>query len=678
MNRRAPRTARRGFRRTFVCWISWVACGWAQQAAPAPTGLEEMSFEELANVTVTTVSKREERLFLVPAAVSVVTGMQIDESGIETIPEALRLAAGTAVARVNSREWGVSVRGFNAQYANKLLVLIDGRSIYTPLFGGTYWSMQSQPMEEVAQIEVVRGPGATVWGANAVNGVINVVTASAQDKPGSRVSATAGTEGWRGFARQAYGLKDGWASRYYVEHRELESTRALNGSEVRDDWRKTQAGFRADRKLAGKTELTLQGDLFQGEGGLTQPVVDMSAPGLGRIDTATGLHVRGFNLRGRVQASDNAGDGWFVQFWADHARREETLICETRTTWDLEMQRNLAHGIHQWTLGGGLRTSRDRTEGFLRPAFDPEDATLNLFSAFVQDEVTIGEAFRLTLGARLENHTYSDWELQPGARLLWKVSDRQVVWTAVSRAVRNPTRFDRGLRLDAAALPAGALGPGFPATLIRWQGSEGFRAETAVAGEAGWRMQPRPGLTIDAAAFLQDYGDGLEAVAGATFLPETFQGTDYLVWRWDLINRRPTTAYGGEFSFQYEPTARTRISGGYSFVRIEADGPAGGVNSNAVEVSTPRHTAFLDARVGLGRLWAIGAALRYFSGSGALPIPAVLSPELRVSWEPKPGLVLLLSEDNLADPQRPEIDSRTGQPISQIERRIALRISWQR
>lgn len=651
--------------------------GWAQ-VAPSGTHLREMTFEELADITVTTVSKREERLFTSAAAVSVVTGAQIEERGAGSIPEALQSAVGTAVARVNSREWGVSVRGFNAQYANKLLVLIDGRSIYTPLFGGTYWSMQSQPMEEVAQIEIVRGPGGTVWGANAVNGVINVVTATAQASPGRRLVASVGTEGWRGFARQAFDLGQGWAARYYVEHRSLDATRSVDGSDVRDDWRKTQAGFRADRILAGKVELTLQGDVFRGDGGLTQPVVDMAAPGLQRIDTATGLHARGFNLRGRAQANDHAGNGWFVQTWVDHATREETLINETRTTWDFEAQRNLARGAHQWTLGAGMRSSRDDTEGFLRPSFDPEAETLNLFSVLLQDEVALPQGHRLTLGVRGEYHTYSNWEFQPTVRLLWPWSDRSVGWAAVSRVVRNPTRFDRGLRLDAAALPAGALGPGQPATLIRWHGSENFQAETAVAYEAGWRLRPGKTLVLDVAGFLQEYAEGLEAVPGTTFAAEQSGGANYLVWRWDLLNRRPATAYGGELAFLYEPNVRTRIAGGYSFVRIEADGPSGGVNSSAVEKSTPRHTAFLEWQTRLGEWWMLGAGARYFSRSGAPPVTAVLAPEVRVTWQPWPDLAVQLSGDHLADPQHPEIDSRTGQPVSQIERRITLKITWRR
>jgi iron complex outermembrane recepter protein len=244
--------------------------------------------------------------------------------------------------------------------------------------------------------------------------------------------------------------------------------------------------------------------------------------------------------------------------------------------------------------------------------------------------------------------------------------------------VRNPTRFDRSLRLDAAALPAGALGAGTPATLIRWYGNQAFDSETSVAYEAGWRSRLHQSVSVDLSGFVQHYRRGLEAVPSGTFLPEQSGQTSYLVWRWDLLNQRPATAYGAELALVYAPTEQMRVSAGYSLVRVESGGLAGGVNTSAVENTTPRHTAYVDWQTQLGRRWELGAGLRYFSRTAALPVPAVLAPELRLQWRPRPGLTVLLRGENLADPRHPELDSRTGQPVSEIARRILCQISWEK
>ncbi|HEY2737950.1 MAG TPA: TonB-dependent receptor, partial [Thermoanaerobaculia bacterium] len=404
-----------------------------------PAELKNLSIEELMQLDVTSVSRRSERLSQAAAAIAVITQEDLRRSGVTNLPDALRLVNSLFVGRSSQRDWAITARGFAITTANKLLVLIDGRSIYTPLFSGTFWDVQDTLLEDVDRIEVIRGPGATLWGANAVNGIINIITKRAADTQGGLAVAGAGHPLERGFGALRYGGTVGESGHYRVYGKGFDRgpLELAGGASADDPMHMGQGGFRTDWGEGKADAFTLQGDAYDG-----------------RIGQALGgdTRVDGGNLLGRWSRHVAAGSDLDLQLYWDRTHR---LIPETfeehRDTFDLDLQNHLRVGErHDVVWGFGLRRTQDEVINSAAVAFLPSRQSQDLYSVFAQDEIGLRDDLHLTAGAKLEHNSYTGFELQPNVRMTWVLNDRRTVWGAVSRAVRTPTRLDENIEFLSA------------------------------------------------------------------------------------------------------------------------------------------------------------------------------------------------------------------------------------
>jgi iron complex outermembrane receptor protein len=453
------------------------------QADQAATGrLTHLSLEQLGNTEVTTASKEPAQVWRTAAAIYVITQEDIRRSGATSIPEILRLAPGVEVARLDSDHWSVGIRGFGAVLASKLLVLIDGRSVYTPLFAGVYWQVQATPLEDIERIEVIRGPGGTIWGANAVNGVINIITKSAKDTHGSMVSVGGGNvdQGTgafrygggndRGFNYRVYGMGFTRSPAFHSDGRNF------------DDWRMGQAGFRADRDLGARDTFTSQGDIYREIAGETTQYALYSPPSQVTVDGNAEL--TGGNLLGRWKRVLNERSDFQVQAYFDRTNHFEPEFGETRNTFDVDFLHHLTlPGQQNFLWGLGARVSPSNVVQLV-PTIDflPHHMTDQIYSGFVQDEIPFfHRRLSLTLGSKLEHNNYTGFEVQPSARLLWNRTPRQSFWGSVTRAVRTPSRLDEDIQINffATVTPLPIY--------LRAGGNRQFRSEELIAYEAGYR-----------------------------------------------------------------------------------------------------------------------------------------------------------------------------------------------
>src|SRR6266852_2273699 len=452
--------------------------------------LTQESIENLMNMEVTSVSKKEQKLSQVAAAIFVITQEDIRHSGATNIPDLLRMVPGLDVAQINANTWAISARGFNFQFASKLLVLIDGRAVYTPLFGGVNWDTQEVPIEDIERIEVIRGPGGAVWGANAVNGVINIITKKATDTPGMLLAGGGGTQA-EGFGTVQYGGKITGSTSYriFTSYQSNNHFPDLNGQNAEDGWHLLKGGFRADTKLSQKDSLTTQGDLYTGSEGAIIVHSIFSPPDNLNVERLATLS--GGNILGRWNHIFSRRCDTTVQFYFDRFKRDGPSAEETRETIDFDFQNHVMLGARQDLIWGlGYRHSVDDTEGTVDQAFVPADSSRQLFNLFVQDQITLkpGRTY-LYVGTKLEDSYFNGFELQPSVHLAWTPSTRRTFWAGISRASRTPTRRDVGLDAVLAALP----GPSEVVLL----GHPKMKSEHVIAYELGYRAQPTERFSID-------------------------------------------------------------------------------------------------------------------------------------------------------------------------------------
>jgi iron complex outermembrane receptor protein len=614
-----------------------------------PSDLLSLSLDELADVQITISARRPQRQWDTPAATAIIPSEDVVRSGLTSLPEALRLAPGVQVARATSNRWAVGIRGFASTLSRSVLALIDGRSVYTPLFAGVYWEQQHVLFEDVDRIEVVRGPGGTLWGANAVNGVINVVTKTAHDTRGLYAEAGAGNVE-RGFGALRYGGALGEAASYrvYGKYFDRGPEYHRNGADY-DDWALGQGGFRVDWDPRPGTRFTLVGDAYDGRLGQRRPVAQFTPPFVRTVDSDA--DVSGASALGRWRRQTGATGAFSVQTWYDRTDRTEAYFDESRDTFDIEVQHDRAFGgRHHLAWGAAYRVTSDRTTGVPTPFFDPEDRTDDVFSAYAQDEARLaGGRFVLTAGAKVEHNDYTGFEVQPSARLLWAVTPRQRAWFAVSRAVRTPSRADADQRQTVFLQ---AQGPIF----LRATGDPGFESERARVFEAGYRLHPVPRLSLEVAAFQDDYAGLLGGRIGTIFV-ETSPGPPHLVIPVHFGNLLEGETWGGELSVDARPVARWRLHGAYSYLRlaVRPEQPAPpGVTPDAARLSSPRHQWFVRSSVDLPRRVLLDAYFRWVDEVPAQRVPSYASLDLRLAWRPAPALELAVVGQNLLDPHHPE------------------------
>ena len=613
-----------------------IASAQTEQAVRPPTELKKLSLEELFEMEVTSVSKKPEKLSETAAAVHVVTDEDIRRSGARSIPEALRDIPGVEVARVDSRQYAITARGFNSTTANKLLVLMDGRSLYTPLYSGVFWDAQDTLMEDIAQIEVIRGPGATVWGANAVNGVINIISKSAEQTQGLLVTGGGGNEE-RGFTSVRYGGQLGPNAyfRVYGKYFDRDDSVLPNGQSAGDRFQMGQGGFRLDWKPQTDESLTLQSDVY--DGSAAQPT-----PG----DT----DLKGGNFLGRWTKRFSERSDLQIQAYYDRTDRNiPGTFGEKLDTFDLDIRHRflLARG-HDVVWGIGYRYSNDRVDNSPALAFLPPHLARRLVTAFVQDEVSLVEnRLHLTLGSKFEHNDYTGFEYEPSVRLAWTPSREQTVWGAVSRAVRAPSRIDRDFYV-----------PGQPPYFLA--GSPDFQSEIVYASEAGYKIQPTATLTASAATFYNVYKDLRSLESGQPF---TF------------ANGLEGESYGVELEASYQPVSRWRLNTGYTFFHLDVRRRPGSTDttSEGQEGDSPRHTAFLESRLDLPRNLELDARVRYVDALPDQGVPSYVAFDARLGWRPSKNLEISVVGSNLTDPRHPEFGTLAAR--REIQRGVYGKVS---
>ncbi len=650
--------------------VLWAA---PQRPTPPPTELTEMSLDELANIEVTSVSRRGRKLAEVAAAVTVITSEDIRRSGATSIPEALRMVPGLQVARIDANKWAISARGFNDRFANKMLVLIDGRSVYTPLFSGVRWAERDLLLEDIERIEVIRGPGATMWGANAVNGVINIITRPAGDTQGGIASYGIGNEE-RGFGTLRYGsrLRPSAHYRVYARYFNRNQFRDAAGRGTNDEWDVLRGGFRLDWAASGRDTLTAQGDLYDGREDQTVTILSLTPPF--RRLAEDNVKLNGGHMLGRWTRATGDDSDISLQFYYDRTERSTLPFGERRQTLDVEFQHRLVPlERHDLLWGVGSRISRDRTSGSLIVAFEPARETDRLFSAFVQDEIAvIPGRLGLSVGTKIEQGERGGWVAQPGIQLAWTPNPRRTAWASVARAVRTPSRADHGIRVGLAVFP----GTGGLPNVLTLSGSPEFRAETLLAYQLGYRAQPSRRFSFDVATFYNIYNDLGTTEPGAPF----FQSSPARRLVIPLIsqNLMKGETYGVEASAQWAPTSRWRLSADYAWLsmQLHRDPSSQDGEAELAEGDNPQHQFHVRSCLDLpGRLqW--DTAAYYVDRLPHLGIPSYARLDTRLGWRPTSNLEVSLGLQNLLDNRHPEFLSTSSALHSEIGRSAYGKVTW--
>jgi iron complex outermembrane receptor protein len=557
-------------------------------------GLAELSLEQLMqlDVVVTSATRHAQPLSRTAAAVYVIGADDIARSGASSIPEVLRLAPGVHVARIDSSRWAVSIRGFNDQFANKLLVLLDGRSVYTPLFSGTWWDALDVPLADIERIEVVRGPGGPLWGANAVNGVINIITKSSAQTSGGALELRAGDFD-RALGRVRYGATDergGW--RAWGQIADRGPTQVQGGAEGLDDWDLGHAGFRVDRKLTERDELLVLGHAYQGliDSGqtLAAPPPLYVSSGRSRSNAA------GASLQSRWTRAFEDGGEFMLGGYVDYSERELDVSLEQRSNVFVEAQRRWRLGVHDLTVGASVRsTSADVRNGFVFTLASPE-RTISRTSVFAQDEIElVPERWALILGARVEQEDVVGAYAQPSVRLRYTPDEHNTFWAALSHSVRTPSQVEQDIALVVAAIP----GP--PDQFATYFGSRDVDPETVDAVELGYRARPSERVTVDATAYFKHYSDLIQFQAGAPFA----SGADFIV-PFNARNVAQADSYGFELALEWLARDDTRLELAWTSQQLDlrAEGGASPVDQ-AEEGNTPSSNLRLGVRHDLNALW---------------------------------------------------------------------------
>ena len=648
------------------------------QGVPAARDLTETSLEELMNIEVTSVSKKEERLFQTAAAIYVITQEEIRRSGLTSIPELLRMAPGLSVARIDGNKWAISARGFNGRFANKMLVMIDGRSVYSPLFSGVYWEVQDLVLDDVERIEIIRGPGATLWGANAVTGVINIITKHTKSTMGGLLVAGAGSEEL-GFGAMRYGGKLGERAGYRIYAKYFNRDRSVDFARqpAPDRWDALRGGFRIDWQRSQKDEVTLQGDIYGGDAGQRIALFAAAPPFARVIDER--IEMSGGNAVARWRRINSDRSDWTVQLYYDRTKREEAYIGEGRDTFNLDFQHHAAVARrHDVIWGLGYRVTADDLADRLSASFTPRQRTINVVNAFAQDEIQLmPKRARLTIGSKFERNDYTGFELQPNVRFLLTPGERQTLWAAVSRSVRIPSRIEDDIYAPYQVLP----GAGPLPNVVTVLGNRNFRSEVQFSYELGYRAQPTGNVSLDLATFYSSHYRLRSASLGAPFFSPT-PAPPRAVIPLTLTNEIRGESYGAELASNWNVTHAWKLSAGYTFLRLHLRRYPGSVDAlppdaEDEEKNSPRHQAQVRSYLRLPRGLELDTAIYRVGRLARASIPGYTRVDARFGWRATETFELSLGLQNLLDPRHPEFGlTQLGEIPTQVERSLYGKLTW--
>ncbi len=653
-----------------------------QQNSPAdqgPAALKTLSLEQLSQLEVTTVSKKPEKAFQTPAAIFVITGDDIRRSGVTSLPEALRLAPGVEVARIDANKWSIGIRGFGSRLSRSVLVMIDGRTVYTPLFAGTYWEVQDTMLEDIDRIEVIRGPGGTIWGPNAVNGVINIITKRPADTRGTLVSAGGGNvdQGFlnfrygcgndKGFAYRVYGKGFTDGPQYHPDGRNF------------DDWRASQAGFRMEWNPNNNSRdtFTLQGDIYKEEAGESVAAVTYAAPYQRIVDANADLS--GGNAMGVWQRKLAGGGDFQLQAYYDRTNRYEANIGERRNTFDVDFVEHLPWGDRQritWGLGTRFSRAND-LEVVSGLTFLPPERTDQLYTAFFQDEIRlIDDRLSLTAGTKLLRTNFTGFEFEPSVRLAWTPSESETVWAAFTHAVRTPSDAEENFYLSGFV----GITPGGVPEMARFNANPNFAPEQMNGYELGYRRLLGKNLLVDLTSFYNHYHDLFdEELTGPVFLEDNPAPVHYLLpaqFRNGLLGYTK----GVEVAPEWRVTSRWRLRGSYSFLHMNlAKSPHSGDVGTAPGIvgSSPQHQGWIQSSLDLGKSFQLDLTYRHESALPGQLVPAYSTGDARFAWRATRELEVSLVGQNLLQPFHPEFGGDPGALVG-IQRSAYLKLTWSR
>jgi iron complex outermembrane receptor protein len=644
----------------------------APSQTSTPQALADASLEDLMNVEVTSVSRKEQKLSRTAAAAYVISQEDIRRSGATNIPDVLRMAPGVDVAQIDANTWAISIRGFNDQYANMVLVLIDGRTVYTPISSGVYWDQIDVPLEDIDRIEITRGPGGTIWGANAVNGVINIITKNSGATQGAAVSAGGGSQGVaQGLAQ--YGGRVGQSGTYRVfgsYSNQGNLTSSDGTSAAADGWYKSHGGFRSDWSPSQSDSLTVQGDFLQTSEGETISTVFANQLPLERTFN-TPIATDSANLLARWGHKLANGSETSLQVYFDRYNRLEDGAHEALDNLDLDFQHHLALGArHDIVWGGGYRLTADSEAPGYSLTYVPSSRTTNLFSTFLQDEITLGRSVWFTLGSKVEHNAYTGFEYEPSAKLLWQPTVRQAIWISAARAIVQTSRIEANLLVDLAVFPT--AGGGFGVAQV--QGNPDSQVQQVYDYEAGYRVQVNKQFSLDVAAFSGSYRHMAGAVPGAAYFTVD-EGPPHVVLPLIFEYGADAQTYGAEAFGTWTVTRRWRISPSLSAIHLN------GNNTYLVEDedNTPQIQTQIRSSLDLTRrldwdvaVWHIGR-LRD-GGDGA--VPAYNRVDTRFAWRLGEFTEVSVVGQNLLTRLHAEFHDDFGLQRTLVERSVFGKIAW--
>jgi iron complex outermembrane recepter protein len=622
--------------------------------------LKKMSLEQLGEIEVTTFSKAPSPLHDTPAALYVITREQIVRSGVTTIPDALRLAPGVEVGRLSSTTWAVSIRGLQNNFSKSVLVLIDGRNVYTPLFAGVYWDVQDLPLEDIDRIEVIRGPAGTIWGPNSANGVINIITRTAADSKGVQASALAGN-----MDHTIDDLQIGAGSgdtNFRVFGRGFERAHEYHTDGINDDtWHEERLGFRLDRNMdrnKNTAGMMLEGDLYKG----TSPHI---------VGTAVSNdQTSGGDVNFRYQNVQANGTGMVVQAYFDRTLRTHAFVGETRDTIDLDfVDRFKLGGPNMFSVGAGLRWSPfDVISTVAGEGVVPPTGVDHIYTGFLQDEIRLGQTASLTLGAKLQQNNYSGFDALPSGRLLWSPNDKQSLWAGITRSVTTPSDIEENFLLQATS----------PTLIVQLLGNHHFKSEEVLGYELGYRGTVNAHLYVDVSGFWNQYSQ-LQSF-GPEVISKSGTATEITI---QYTNQISGSASGFEVAPQVAIGSFWRLNLAYSF--LNSDFQAAGATSNVsstgsvitYDKSSPKHQVELQSMIDLPCEFQFDQTYRFISALPEQKVPAYQTADLRLSRPLGNNFEIEGVGQNLFQPQHYEWGTGDlSQPLVGIERAGYVRLSF--
>ncbi|MBL0319325.1 MAG: TonB-dependent receptor [Alphaproteobacteria bacterium] len=657
----------------FSFWVGFCAClifSFQALAADDSDELMKMDLKDLSSLKVTSVGKVEENAFDAAAAIYVITEEDIRNSGATSVPELLRTVPGVQVTRTDSSRWRISIRGFNEAFTNKLLVLIDGRSVYTPLFSGVYWDTQNVLLEDIARIEVIRGPGGTMWGANAVAGVINIIRKSASQTQGGFVKALYGNVE-RGALSGRYGGKIGDKGYFktYAETFDRDESLRPDGTGLNNDWRVSTGGFRMDFDSINNNQITFQGDIYNGIKDGVSYLPDLPYPTINTV--VRDEELSGANLLTRFNHHHEDDSTSQIQAYIDYTRRNNISLDQRIYTLDLDYQRSwIGNGKNDIVVGGGVRVIKDSLDETAYIRYSESNRTDEIFNVFAQDKISlIPDKLFATLGTKLEYNQYTNIELQPSAKISYKPKENQTVWTSLSRSVRTPSRTEQDVSVIVAGIPGG---------FATWNGNKDLDSEKLISLEGGYRIKPTKQTMLDFTTFVNWYDNLRTTEKGAGFLDTTTTFPPHINLPFTFENLGAAEVFGTELSGSWNVTKKLSLSGSYSYLRLNLHRDVGSNDTSfeKAEDQSAQNQFNLSSVYKFTPSLSMSNILSYVSELKGFSAPSYWRFDTSVNWNPIEHLDFSLVGQNLLDPSHPETSAPLYGEESEIRRSVYGKVTW--